>query len=213
MAINGGPRKKWNTATLLEKALDGATSVTAETEMVHLYDIDFKGCISCFACKTLGGKSYGRCAVKDRLAAVLDNAAMADALIMGSPIYFGSATGEMRSFLERLFFPYLVYANPRQSLAPKRIDGAFIYTMNAPEERIKDFGGQQVAINEFAFKMVFGGSVETVMSFETYQFDDYSKVASSMFDAEARARRRREVFPADCQTAFEMGARLGGPRA
>ena len=213
IAINGSPRKKWNTATLLEKALEGADSVGAETEIVHLYDLDFKGCISCFACKTLGGKSYGRCAVKDGLAPILDKAATADALILGSPIYFGSATGEMRSFMERLLFPYLVYAVPRQSLAPKRIDAGFVYTMNAPEERIKDFGGQQIAINEFAFTMVFGGSSETVMSFETYQFDDYSKIASSMFDVEARAKRRQEVFPVDCRKAFEMGARLGGSRA
>ena len=84
--------------------------------------------------------------------------------------------------------------------------------MNAPEERIKDFGGQQISINEFAFNMVFGGSSETVMCFETYQFDDYSRVASSMFNVEARAKRRREVFPADCRKAFEMGARLGGSR-
>ena len=105
IAINGSPRKKWNTAMLLEKALEGASSAGAETELIHLYDLDFKGCISCFACKTLGGKSYGRCAVKDGLAPVLDRAAAADALILGSPIYFGSATGEMRSFMERLLFP------------------------------------------------------------------------------------------------------------
>jgi hypothetical protein len=81
--------------------------------------------------------------------------------------------------------------------------------MNAPEERIKDFGGQQVEINEFVLKMVFGGSSESVMSFETYQFDDYSKIESSLFDVEQRTRRRREVFPVDCQKAFDMGVRLG----
>jgi multimeric flavodoxin WrbA len=55
MAFNGSPRKTWNTATLLEKALEGAASKGAETELVHLYDVTFKGCISCFACKTKGG--------------------------------------------------------------------------------------------------------------------------------------------------------------
>jgi multimeric flavodoxin WrbA len=213
IAINGSPRKQWNTATLLKKALEGAASVGAETELIHLYSLNYKGCISCFACKTIGGKSYGRCAVKDDLAPVLERVATADALILGSPIYFGSATGEMRSFMERTLFPYLVYANPRQSLAPKKIDTGFIYTMNAPEERIKDFGGQQIAINEFAFKMVFDGTSETVMSFETYQFDDYSKFASSMFDVEMRKKRREEVFPVDCQKAFDMGVRFGQKKA
>ena len=59
LAINGSPRKRWNTATLLEKALEGAASRGAETELVHLYDIDFKGCVSCFACKTLVGRATG----------------------------------------------------------------------------------------------------------------------------------------------------------
>jgi multimeric flavodoxin WrbA len=61
MAFNGSPRKKWNTATLLEKALEGASSQGAETELIHLYDLDHKGCISCFACKTTGGSILLRC--------------------------------------------------------------------------------------------------------------------------------------------------------
>jgi multimeric flavodoxin WrbA len=157
----------------------------------------------------IGGKSYGKCAVKDDLAAVLEKAAVSDALILGSPIYFGSVTGEMRSFMERLLFPYLAYSNPPHSLFPRKINTGVVYTMNAPEERIKDFGGQQVEINEFVLKMVFGGSSESLMSFETYQFDDYSRIESSLFDVEQRARRRKEVFPVDCQKAFDMGVRLG----
>ena len=71
MAFNGSARKSWNTATLLSKTLEGAVARGALTELVHLYDVDFKGCVSCFACKTKGGKSYGRCAVKDGLAPLL----------------------------------------------------------------------------------------------------------------------------------------------
>jgi Multimeric flavodoxin WrbA len=55
IAFNGSPRKEWNTATLLKKALKGAKSQGAETKLVHLYDLNYKGCISCFACKTIGG--------------------------------------------------------------------------------------------------------------------------------------------------------------
>jgi multimeric flavodoxin WrbA len=107
LAINGSPRTKCNTATLLNNALEGAASQGAETELVHLYDLDFKGCISCFACKLKNGESYGRCAVEDELTPVLKNAGETDALILGSPIYYGGVTGEMRSFMERLLFPYL----------------------------------------------------------------------------------------------------------
>ncbi len=45
------PRKGWNTDMLLKKALEDAASAGAETEMVYLYDLKFKGCISCLGCK------------------------------------------------------------------------------------------------------------------------------------------------------------------
>ena len=51
IAINGSPRKNGNTAALLNKALEGASSQGATTEMINLYDLNFKGCMSCFACK------------------------------------------------------------------------------------------------------------------------------------------------------------------
>ncbi len=52
IGFNGSSRKNRNTATLLEKALEGAASHGAKTKLVHLYDLDFKGCRSCFGCRT-----------------------------------------------------------------------------------------------------------------------------------------------------------------
>ena len=127
IAVNGSPRKKWNTAILLEKALEGAASQGADTELVHLYDLSYKGCVSCFSCKTKGGKSYGRCGYKDELTPVLERIEAVDAFILGSPIYLGVATGEMRSFMERLIFPYLTYTDPLESLFPKKIKKVCIY--------------------------------------------------------------------------------------
>jgi multimeric flavodoxin WrbA len=57
IAINGSPRKDWNTGALLKSALEGAASEGAQTEIINLYDLSYKGCISCFACKLAGGKS------------------------------------------------------------------------------------------------------------------------------------------------------------
>ena len=210
IAVNGSPRKQWNTATLLEKALEGAASQGAETELIHLYDVNFKGCISCFACKTKGGASYGTCGVFDELTPILEKANSADAFVLGSPIYFGTVTGEMRSFMERLLFPSLAYSNPPQSLFGRKINTGFIYTMNCPEETIKDFGGQHIDINQFALGMVFG-ACESLLSFETLQFKDYSKIVSDLFNVEEREKRRREIFPQDCRKAFEMGIRLAMP--
>jgi multimeric flavodoxin WrbA len=208
MAFNGSPRKKWNTATLLRKALEGAASQGAKTELVHLYDMDFKGCISCFACKTRGGKSYGKCAVEDDLAPVFRKIEKADAIILGSPIYFGDVSGEMRSFMERLLFPHLTYTDPPQSLFPKRIETGFIYTMNTTEEQMKERGYLQLfGHNEMVLRMIFGAS-EYMCSFDTYQFKDYSKVVSDRFDPGEKAKRRKDIFPIDCDKASEMGTRF-----
>ncbi len=208
MAFNGSPRRKWNTAMLLEKALEGAVSLGADSELIHLYDLNYKGCKSCFDCKTRDGKSYGKCAVKDDLAPILKKVEEADAIILGSPIYFLDVTGEMRSFMERLIFPYLTYTDPPQSLFPKKMNTGLIYTMNATEEQMKEYGfGEHLRLNEMLLQMIFGAS-ESLFSFDTYQFKDYSKVVANRFDPEKKAKRRKEIFPKDCEKAFEMGAKF-----
>lgn len=213
IAINGSPRKKWNTATLLEKALEGAASRGADTELVHLYDLSYKGCISCFACKTTGGPSYGRCAVEDGLTPLLEKIADADAVILGSPIYFGTVTGEMRSFVERLFFPYMTYTDPPGTLFPRKIPTGFIYTLGATEEMARERGfHHHIHINEMFLRTTFGES-ESLMCYDTYQFEDYSRIYAPRFDPDKKAARRAEVFPADCRKAFEMGERFAGGAA
>jgi len=207
IAINGSPRKKWNTATLLEHALEGAKLQGAETELVHLYDLDYKGCTSCFACKLKGGKSYGKCAMKDGLAPVLERIHKTDALIIGSPIYFGNVTGEVRSFMERLFFPNLTYTRPPQSLVTRQIPTSFVYTMNVSEQLMKENYAGVIEANANTLKMMFG-QAESLFCNETLQFEDYDKVVFSYFDPEERRKRHREVFPQDCKRAFELGARL-----
>jgi multimeric flavodoxin WrbA len=208
IAINGSPRKKWNTAILLKSALEGSESQEAETELIHLYDLNYKGCKSCFSCKTIGSKSYGKCAVNDDLIDVFKKIEESDALILGSPIYFGTVSGEMRSFMERLMFPYLTYTQPPQSLFPKKIKTGFIYTMNITEEQLKEFYYTvHIGINERTLNLLFGHS-ESLFSFDTYQFKDYSKVVASRFDVEEKAKRRKEVFPKDCEKAFDMGVRF-----
>lgn len=213
IAVNGSPRKKWNTATLLQKALEGAASKGVETELIHLYDLDFKGCTSCFACKTIDGKSYSRCAGKDDLTPVLKKVEEADIVFFGSPIYFGTVTGEMRCFMERLMFPYMAYTDPPRSLFPRKIYTGFIYTLGATEELAKERGFiQHINSNEMLMKLIFGES-ESLCSFDTYQFEDYSKVFAPRFDPAKKAKRRKEVFPMDCEKAFDMGVRMASKNA
>jgi multimeric flavodoxin WrbA len=208
IAINGSPRKKWNTATLLNKALEGAASRGAETELIHLYDLNYKGCISCFACKLKDGKSYGKCAYKDDLTPILERIEQVDAIILGSPIYLGASTGEMRSFMERLIFPYLVYDENYSTLFNKKIPTGFIYTMGLNESQMKEMGyDYHFKITEMVMERIFGAS-ESLLVTDTYQFDDYSKYVATKFIPEEKAKRRQNEFPRDCERAFEMGARF-----
>lgn len=210
-AVNGSPRKKWNTATVLQHALEGAASVdpTVRTELVHLYDYRYKGCLSCFECKKLGGKSYGKCAVRDDLAPVLEKLLAADAVLFGSPIYFGDVTGMMRSFLERLFFPCLVYDKNYSSLAPRPVATAFIYTMNVTADVMAqwDYAERLRTTQSFA-ERIFSRKPLELYVHNTYQFSDYSKYKVECFSETEKANYRQEHFPVDCQNAHALGQEL-----
>ncbi len=211
-AINGSPRKNRNTATLLKKALDGvkesAKGKEIETEIINLYDFKYTGCKSCFACKRIGGKSYGKRAINDDISGILEKVSQADGIIFGSPIYLSNITGQLQSFLERLLFPYLLYGKNYSSIAPKRMPTAFICTMNTTKEKMGEMG--YLAI----FKKIYGllGNILTkplvMFSNNTYQFDDYSKYETEHFSEKEKANHRKIQFPLDCQKAFELGENL-----
>jgi len=85
--------------------------------------------------------------------------------------------------------------------------------MNATEKIVKTLGfDRSINFNEFMLKRIFGYS-ETLLSFNTSQFDDYSKVVSSSVDLVKKARTRKEQFPEDCKSAFEMGVRFARDKA
>jgi Multimeric flavodoxin WrbA len=210
LAINGSPRKNWNTATLLAKVLEGAAAQGASTGMIHLYDLTYKGCTSCFSCKLVDGPSNGRYAMQDELRPVLEQIeTTVDALILGSPIYFGQMTGEMRSFLERLLFAPHVYSQPPRSVFPRVVRTAAIYTMNVSEELCERMG-YPAMFNATASSLArtFGVASEILCCFDTYQFPDYGKVIMEYMDAAKKAEQRNTVFPEDCRRAVQLGEQL-----
>jgi len=209
MAFNGSPRKKkWNTVTLLKNALKGAASVGAETELIQLYDLKFSGCISCFSCKRIRRKEDGVCAVQDDLTSVLDRVKHTDALIIGTPVYYGTESASTRAFIERLCFPYNKYAKDMTTLFPRHIKTALIYTMNISENMIEAMGyNRHFELTRTTFERHFG-ACEQLLSTDTLQFSNYDKYESERFDKEAKAKRNAEVFPLDCKRAFELGVRL-----
>ena len=209
MAFNGSPRKKkWNTVTLLDNALKGAQSTGAETELIQLYELKFSGCISCFSCKRLSRKKDGVCSVQDDLTPVLDRVKEADALIVGTPVYYGAESAATRAFLERLCFPYLKYSKDGRSLFPRRINTAMIYTMNAPDHVLPQIGYDRMfAMAQMMLQFHFG-ACELLLSTDTLQYSDYDKFEAAAFDKDAKRQRHAKVFPDDCRRAFELGVRM-----
>ena len=210
LLINGSPRKNWNTYKMLESAMKGAAEAGAETELVHLYDAAFKGCVSCFACKVKDNKTNGLCAFKDALTPTLEKTYQADVIVIGSPVYFSSPTGLVRSFMERLLFPALRYNMEDSRVLKKNVPTAMIYTMNCPENMAEQVNYPTLlSPNEQALKMLFG-YCETLCAYNTYQFNDYSSYDVAMFKEKDKARQRKEQFPKDLQNAYELGKRLVG---
>ena len=157
--FDGGPRKGWNTARMCESFAAGAAEAGAEVETVRLYDLDFKGCRSCFACKVKGGASYGRCAQRDGASGLLERAAQADGLVFASPVYLWTVTPQLHALIERLVFPFISYGKGYPTLAPKRAETAMIYTMNVKEplfeEKFINGGGGPLAAFENFIGRVF----------------------------------------------------------
>lgn len=208
LAINGSPRKNRNTASLLKEAVKGAASKGAEAELIHLRDLSYKGCISCFHCKKPGSKHYGRCAVRDELTPVLDKAHEAEVIILGSPFYFSTETSLMRACMERLFFQYYLYSALKPPLSPRKKAVALLYTMNVREENILAYGKDKaINVSKGVMERLFA-PCEVFLCTDTKQFDDYSKYEVDVFDVPAKLKRHEEVFPKDLQEAFHLGARL-----
>lgn len=205
IGICGSPRKNGNSATMLESALRGAVENGAEVERFNLFDLQYSGCRSCFACKLLGGESFGRCALRDDLTDVLDKILNADAVIIATPLYFGEVPGAVRNLFERIWFPGLKYAKDFSTTYPKRVKVGLIYTMNVP-----DSGFYQNVIRGHQQNFMMLGNTEAIAAVDTLQFPDYSKYASEMFDGAAKKLRHETVFPEECAKAFEMGKRLAG---
>ena len=204
IGFNGSPRKNWNSAQMLESALEGAAAAGAETELIHLGELSFSGCRSCFACKRLGGKSFGRCAVQDDLTGPLSRALEADAIVISAPVYFGDVPGMVRNLFERLWFPGLMYRKDGACAYTKKVKVGLIYTMNCPDEHFYD---ALTGSHKNTFSRFFG-ETQVLCATETLQFDNYDLYVGDMFDVPRRREKHEKGFPEDRRRAFLMGQSL-----
>lgn len=207
MVIDGGPRKNMNTAAMVEAFAKGAKSASEEMEVKHirLYDLDYKGCVSCLSCQVKNSKFTSYCAHKDGITEILKEAAFADGIAFASPIYFGDITAQTRAFMERLFFPWLSY-NDYSTHAPKRVPTAFIYTMNATEEYIPQM--EPIFERIESMTTLFLQKPERITALNTTQVNDYDRYEMAGFSKEGKRMWRQAHWTEDLQHSFDAGRQM-----
>ena len=99
LLLNGSPNAKGCTYTALSIVAEELEKNGIETEIVHVGHKDIHGCIGCGRCAELG-----HCVFNDIVNEVAPKYEAADALIVGSPVYYASPNGTLLACLDRLFF-------------------------------------------------------------------------------------------------------------
>ena len=202
--VNAGPRKGWNTDTLLGDATRGAEDAGASAVRFDLYRLErYTGCVSCFGCKKKANR--GKCVLRDGLAPVLDSISESDGLIIGSPNYLGEMSAAFRSLYERLVFRNLTYTLESPCCAGRRIPVLLIMTSNAPDTAYSALlEGYRRTLSRFV------GPTDVFVCGDTLQIEDYGATdwPWTMFDPEAKKRRRETVFPEQRKTAYAKGSAL-----
>lgn len=138
----------------------------------------------------------------------LDKVREADALIIGSPNYFGNLTSAFRAFYERLVFPYLTYNAETICCNDRPIPVLLITTSNNQEENYAATGYDQMIEGYRETLGTFVGPTKILIAGNTQQVRDYSRYDWTLFDAADHMRSREEDFPGKLAEAFELGASL-----
>ena len=106
LAIVGSPRKQGNTEILTRHALKAIEEEGLETELISLADLDIKPCTACMVCR-----KEESCPIDDDFWPIYIKMKQADAIILASPVHFGSATPQIKALMERA--GYVAYWNHR----------------------------------------------------------------------------------------------------
>ena len=136
LLINGSPRKQGNTFTALSEVAKTLEKNGVEAEIVQMGMKPVRGCIACGQCKAKGNN---KCVFDDDVCnRISEKMATADALVVGSPVYYGQPNGAVLSLMQRMFFSAGAYfvQKPAAAVAVCRRGGASAayQTMNMPFE-------------------------------------------------------------------------------
>lgn len=99
LLINGSPKANGNTALALQEMIRVFREEGIETELMTIGSKAIRGCIGCNRCE-----EKGCCVFEDEVNLAAAKFREADGLVVGSPVYYGSANGTLSAFMDRLFY-------------------------------------------------------------------------------------------------------------
>ncbi|UCE90821.1 MAG: flavodoxin family protein [Methanobacteriota archaeon] len=102
VTVNGSPRRKGNVDALLRVAEEELEGLGVEVERISLSDYNVKPCEACDVCS----ENAWECPLDDDAVPLLRKLVEADALIVGSPVYFGGVTAQLKALIDRSAIPY-----------------------------------------------------------------------------------------------------------
>lgn len=97
LVIHGSPRPKGNSDLLCDALMRGAAEAGNQVEKISLREKNIQPCQACYACFRTGS-----CVQKDDMAEILSKVEAADILVLASPTYFLTMSGQMKVFIDRL---------------------------------------------------------------------------------------------------------------
>jgi multimeric flavodoxin WrbA len=97
LLLNGSPRKKGNTATLLKNIVRIAEQHSCHCDLLYLNSMSFSGCQSCGGCE-----KTGRCVVMDDMQLIYEKMDNADRVVLASPIYFYNVSAQLKACIDRI---------------------------------------------------------------------------------------------------------------
>jgi len=200
VAVNASPRKGWNSEQMLDALIAGAREEcpAAEVEKVQLYDLDFKGCRGCLACKRKDAPK-GQCRFPDGATGLLRAIKSADGFAFAAPIYYFEVPSQLRAVFERLFY---------SGSADHEIPVAAVYTMNQPRENMEKYFGRHLEDLSMHLRNAFNAEPEVVYAFQTLHWKDPERFVFPREFYEERKRIHDTRFANDQQSAREAGRRL-----
>jgi multimeric flavodoxin WrbA len=96
IAIYGSPRRRGNTALLLQKAVQGARETGDVVEEVILRDLKMSPCLEIYGCK-----KTGRCVIRDDFQELYDQVLASKGIMLASPIFFYTVSAHTKIFMDR----------------------------------------------------------------------------------------------------------------